>query len=115
VVAASRLAAQDVGNPAVADAIAAAIAKQERRERMAARKRKQEEEEAARRHEEEAVVSALEVQLRGLQACDPRMDLLTAVEFITSDPAHRLRSTAVVPLGTGASDQVAWLKTRHVF
>jgi hypothetical protein len=90
VVAAIRLAAQDAGNPAIAEALAAAIAKQEGRERMAARKRKQEEEEAVRRQEEEAVVSALAVQLRALQACDPRMDLLTAVEFITSDPAHRV-------------------------
>lgn len=32
----------------------------------------------------------LEVELRVLQASDPRIDLLTAVEFITSDPAHRV-------------------------
>jgi hypothetical protein len=48
-VSAIRSAAQHPGKPAVAEALAAAIAKQERRERVGARKRKQ----------EEAVISAL--------------------------------------------------------
>jgi hypothetical protein len=57
---------------------------------LAARKRKQDEEEAARRQEEEAVVSALCVKLRALRDTDPGMSLLTAVEFTTSDPEHRV-------------------------
>ena len=90
VVSAIRSAAQVPGKPAVADALAAAIAKQEERERVAARKRKQEETEAARRQEEEAVISMLEVELQALRGTDPGMTLLTAVEFITSDPARRI-------------------------
>ena len=60
------------------------------RERVVARKREQEEAEAARRQEEEAVISVLRVELRALCAADPGMSLLTAVEFITSDPARRI-------------------------
>ena len=86
-VAAIRSAAQ---KPAVADALAAAIDRQEARERVAARKREQKEAEAARQQEEEAVVSALEVELRPLRGTNPGMTLLTAVEFITSDPALRV-------------------------
>jgi hypothetical protein len=76
-VAAIRSAAEVPGNPAVADALAAAIAKQE-------------ETEAAHRQEEEAVLSGLRIELRALCATDPGMSLLTAVEFITHDPAHRI-------------------------
>jgi hypothetical protein len=90
VVSAIRSAAQARGDTAVADALAAAIGRQQGRERVLACKRKQEEQEAACRQEEEAVISGLQVELRMLQASDPRMDLLTAVEFITSDPAHRV-------------------------
>jgi hypothetical protein len=90
VVSAIRLAAEVPGDPAVADALAAAIANQEARERVVARKRKQEEAEAARRQEEGAVVSGLEVDLRAFRGTDPGMTLLTAVEYITSDPARRL-------------------------
>jgi hypothetical protein len=90
VVSAIRSAAQVPGQPEVADALAAAIANQEGRERVAARKREQEETEAARRREEETVISVLEVELRALRATDPGMSLLTAVEYITSDPAHRV-------------------------
>ena len=90
VVSAIRSAAQSPGNPAVADALAAAFARQEARERAAARKHEQEETEAARRQEEEAVISALGVELRALRAIDPGMSLLTAVEYITSDSAHRI-------------------------
>jgi hypothetical protein len=79
-VAAIRSAAEVPGKPAVADALAAAIAKQEARQRVAARKRKQEEAEAARRREEEAVVSGLRVELRALRTIDPWYD-----------PAHRRR------------------------
>ena len=59
VVSAIRSAAQVPGNPDVANALAAGIAKREAKKRVAARKRKQEETEAARRQEEEAVISAL--------------------------------------------------------
>ena len=90
VVSAIKSAAQVPGKPEVADALAAAIAKQEARERVAPRKRKQEETSAARRQEEEALISALRVELRALCATDPGMTLLTAVEYITSDPAHRI-------------------------
>jgi hypothetical protein len=83
-------AAEVPGNLAVANALAAAIANQEIRKHAVARKRKQEEEEAARRLEEDALVSLLEVELRALCATDPGMSLLTAVEFVTHDPAHRI-------------------------
>ena len=59
VVSAIRSAAKVPGEPAVADALAAAIANQQGRERVAARKLKEEETEAARRQEEEAVISGL--------------------------------------------------------
>jgi hypothetical protein len=90
VLAAIRTAVQDPGEPAVADALAAAIANQEARERVAARKRKQVEAEAARRQEEEAVVAGLEGELRVLRSTDPGMSLLNAVEYVTSDPARRI-------------------------
>ena len=80
VVSAIRSATQAPGEPAIAEALAAAIAKQEARQRVAARKRKQEEAEAARRREEEAVVSGLRVELRALRTIDPWYD-----------PAHRRR------------------------
>jgi hypothetical protein len=89
-VSAIRSAAQGRGDTTVADALAAAIGRQQGRERTVARKRKQEEEEAARRQEEEAVVSALEVELRALRSTDPGMTLLTAVEFVTPDAARRI-------------------------
>jgi hypothetical protein len=54
VLAAIRSAAQDPEKPAIANALAAAIAKQRGRERVLARKRKQEETAAAGRQEEEA-------------------------------------------------------------
>jgi hypothetical protein len=63
--------AQVPGEPAVADALAAAIAKQEARERLVAHKRKQEETETALRQEEETVISGLHVELRALCATDP--------------------------------------------
>jgi hypothetical protein len=87
--AAIRSAAQVPGNP-VADALAAAIGRQQGRERLVRRKCKREEEQAARRQEEEAVISTLYVELRALQTSEPHMSLLTAVEFITPDPAHRV-------------------------
>jgi hypothetical protein len=90
VVAAIRTAVQDTENPAMANAFAAAIGRQQGRDRLVARKGKRDEEEAARRQEEEAVISRLELELQALQASDPPMSLLTAVEFITSDPAHRV-------------------------
>jgi hypothetical protein len=90
VVWAIRSAAQLPGESAVADALAAAIAQQQKKERVAARKLKQEETEAARRQEEEAVISMLAVELQALRGTDPGMTLLTAVEFVTSDPAQRI-------------------------
>jgi hypothetical protein len=90
VVAAIRTATQDPEKPAIADALAAAIANQQGRERAAARKRKQDEAEAARRLEEEAVLSGLRRELQALRAADPSMSLLDAVEFATSDPGHRI-------------------------
>ena len=36
------------------------------------------------------MISALRVELRASCATDPGMSLLTAVEYITSDPAHRI-------------------------
>jgi hypothetical protein len=89
VVSGIRSAAQVPGKPAVVEALAAAIARQEARERAVARKREQEETEAARRQEEEAVIAALRVELLALRGTDPGMSLLTAVEYVTSDPAHR--------------------------
>jgi hypothetical protein len=90
VVSAIRSTVEGPGKPAVADALAAAIAKQNARDRVASRKRKQEEAEAARRLKEEVLVSALRVELRVLRATDPGMSLLNAVEYITPDPAHRV-------------------------
>jgi hypothetical protein len=90
VLAAIRTAVEDIENPAVANALAAAIAKQEGRERVLARKRKQDEEKAVRRQEEEAVISGLRYELQALRAADPGMSLLTAVEFTTSDPSRRV-------------------------
>jgi hypothetical protein len=52
--------------------------------------RKQEQTEAAGRQEEEAIISGLKVELRALRSTDPDMSLLTAVEYITSDPAARI-------------------------
>ena len=85
-----RTAAEDPGTSAVANALAAAIAKQNARDRVAACKRKQEETEAAARQEEAAMISALEVELQALRATDLGMGLITAVEYITSDPAARI-------------------------
>jgi hypothetical protein len=90
VVSAIRAAAQVPDKPGVADALAAASAKQEKKEQVEARKRKQEETEAARRQEDEAVISGLEIELQVLRATDPGMTLLTAVEYTTSDPGHRI-------------------------
>jgi hypothetical protein len=89
-VSAIRLAAQVPGTPEVADALAAAVAKQEKREQVEARKLKDEETEAARLQGEDAVISGLETELRELRAADPGMTLLNAVKFVTSDPAHRI-------------------------
>jgi bifunctional ADP-heptose synthase (sugar kinase/adenylyltransferase) len=89
-VAVIKFAAQDPEKPAIADAFAAAVANQQGRERAAVRKRKQDNEEAAPRQEKEAVMSALQVELQALQHSDPGMTLLTAVEFVTSDPGRRV-------------------------
>jgi hypothetical protein len=85
-----RTAVQDTEKPAIADALAAAIAKQEAREWVAARKRGQAETEAARRQEEHVLISGLEAEVQALRAADAGMSLLTAVEFATPDPSHRI-------------------------
>jgi hypothetical protein len=90
VVSAIKAAALAPGEPAVADALAAAIAKQQDRVRALARKRKQEEADAARREEEEGVMSGLEVDIRMLRATDPDMSLLDAVEYIAYEPDRRI-------------------------
>jgi hypothetical protein len=36
------------------------------------------------------VISVLWVELQALRGTDPGMTLLTAVEFVTADPAHRI-------------------------
>jgi hypothetical protein len=90
VVSAIRRAVEGPDKPEVADALAEAIAKQEARERVANRMRKQEETEAASRLKEEVLVSGLRVELRALRATDAGMSLLTAVEYITPDPVHRV-------------------------
>jgi hypothetical protein len=89
-VAAIRSAAEVPGNPAVADALAEAVDRREARERVVARKHQLEETEAGRRREEEAIISGLQVELRALRVTDLAMSLLTAVEYITPDPAHRI-------------------------
>jgi hypothetical protein len=90
VLAAIRSAAQDPEKPAIADALATAIARQQGREGLVARKRKQDEEEAERRQEEEGVISALWVELQALRGTDPGMTLLTAVELVTPDLLFRV-------------------------
>jgi hypothetical protein len=89
-VAAIRLAADVPGKPEVSDALAAAIASRQARAQVAALAREQESADATRRQEEEALVSLLEVERRALCATDTGMSLLTAVEYITHDPAHRI-------------------------
>jgi hypothetical protein len=42
------------------------------------------------RRQEEGVLSGLRHELQALRTADPGMSLLTAVEFVTSDPSHRL-------------------------
>jgi hypothetical protein len=95
-VSAIRAVAEVPGNPVIADALAAAIAKQQVREQLVARKRQEDEEEAARRQEEEAVISALSVDLRAFRSTDPGMTLLTAVKFVTSDFGRRVCSLQVL-------------------
>jgi hypothetical protein len=90
VLAAIRAATQDPEKPEVAEALSAAIGKQQGRDRALASKREQEEEQAARRQEEEAMMSALQVELQALRDTDPGMSLLNAVEFITPDPGRRI-------------------------
>jgi hypothetical protein len=90
VLAAIRTAVQDTENPAIANALVAAIGRQQGRKRSVERKRRQDEEEAACRQEEEAVLSALGGELRELRDTDPGMSLLNAVEFITPDLGRRI-------------------------
>jgi hypothetical protein len=103
------------GEPAVADALTAAIAKQAARERVAAYKRKQEEKESARREEEDAVVSGFDVDLRTLRATDPGMSLLDAAEFITSDLGRHIalyRRCSAEDRNIGAAKDLALLERR---
>jgi hypothetical protein len=115
VLSAIRAAVEDPGTSAIANALAASIAKQNARDRVAACKRNREETEAAGRREQEAMISGLEVELRALRATDPGMGLLTAVEYITSDPAARMSSSDVAMLRIGASGPEARGKTTWAF
>jgi hypothetical protein len=74
--AAIRSAAELPGDAAIADALAAAIGRQQERERerVLARKRKGDEEEAAVRQGEEAVISVLRHELQILRAADPWLE-----------------------------------------
>ena len=66
------------------------------------------------------MISGLEVELRALRATDPGMGLLTAVEYITSDPAARIvlyrrcnaENRSIGSSGTGQDDPglstIAW-------
>jgi hypothetical protein len=90
VVSAIRSAAQVPGESPVAAALEATSAQQERWARSAVRKREQEEAEAARRLKEEAAISHLQAELVALRAIYSGMSLLAAVEYVTSDPGHRI-------------------------
>jgi hypothetical protein len=126
VLSAIRSAAEDPGASGVANALAAAVAKQNARDRIAACQRKQEETEAAGRQEEEALISALEVELRALRATDPGMSLLTAVEYVTSDPGARIalyrrcnaENRSIDCSGTGQDDPglstIAWAAAKDL-
>jgi hypothetical protein len=115
VVAAIRSAAQDPEKPAIADTLAASIAKQEWRERVVIRKRKQEEEEAARRQAEEAVISGLRAEVIALRVSDPSMGLLIAVEYVTPHPARRIalyRCCRAEGESLGAARDLSFLERR---
>jgi hypothetical protein len=101
-------------HPEVADALAAAITKQEARQRVAARKRKHEEMEAAHRKEEDALVSRLRAEVIALRASDPTMGLHTAVEYVTPHPAHRLALYRACheDQSTGTANDLALLERR---
>jgi hypothetical protein len=90
VVAAIRSAAQDPKKAAIADTLAAAVAKQEGREQVMPGRHKQAEMKAAHAREQEAVVSSLHTELVALRATDPGISMLEAVEYITAHPSHRL-------------------------
>jgi hypothetical protein len=90
VVEAIRLAARSGENPAVADALAAAIAKEEAKGLSAAQGRRRQENEAAQLRDRQAQMEGLKAELAALVAGHPDMGLLDAVEFITSHPGDRL-------------------------
>jgi hypothetical protein len=79
--AAIRSAAQDPEKQAIADALAAAVAKQEGREQVMAGRHKEAELEAAHAREQESVVSSLRAELVALRATDPGISMLEAVEY----------------------------------
>jgi hypothetical protein len=111
VLAAIRTAVQDTENPAIANALAAAIAKQQDRVRAEDRRRTHEEMETAHRCEEEMTIAGLQAELVALRSSDPGINLLDGVEYITAHPGHRLllyrRGSAdgsnTSPDGTGRS------------
>jgi hypothetical protein len=110
-VSAIRSAAQVSSTPAVADALAAAIAKQQGRERLVARKREQDLAEAARRQEKVAVMSALGVELPELRDTDPGMTLSMRWNSSRLTPAVGLLSIDIVVVTTATSDRGAWVRT----
>jgi len=111
VLAAIRTALQDTENPAISNALAAAIAKQQDRVRAEDRRRTHEEREAGHRCEEEMTIADLQAELVALRSSDPGISLLDGVEYITAHPGHRLllyrRGSAdgsnTSPDGTGRS------------
>lgn len=114
VVSAISSAAQVPGEPAVANALAAAIAKRRgesgwRPASVNGRRR------MPHVGEEDAVISGLETELRELRANDSGMSVLTAVEYITSDPGHRIalyRRCSGEDDSIGAAKDLALLERR---
>ena len=90
VVDAIRRAAACPNEPAVADALAAAVAKQQTKKQLIARRQRQKEVEAAQRRERQAVMAALQAELAVLMSSASDLPLLEAVEFVTLDPGDRL-------------------------
>ena len=88
-VAAIKAAACRNGDSAVANALEAAVVRQQAMEQGLVQRRRREEAEAARRREEENVIVGQQAELVALRAIVPGMSLLTAVEYITADPGQR--------------------------
>jgi hypothetical protein len=82
---------------------------------VAAKRWLKEEAEIKRRQEEQALVSVLQIELQMLRSSDPGINLLTAVEYVTPDPAHRLslyRRCCADDQSIGAASDLAFLERR---